>query len=208
VRSVRQSRRRDRSSSDGPRLQGDALTPDTAFASFFRAEYPSVVRTIALLLHDPSAAEDIAQEAFVRLHLRWSKVSGYDRPDAWVRRVALNLAATHARREGRRRGLEHHSVRRSLATVLMDHSEPDSRSSSVALQRALQTLSSRQRALVILYYYEDRPLSQAGELVGLTPGSAKVALHRARRRLKRALSDPGAASHIRAEDAGRSGDDV
>src|SRR4051812_37803321 len=99
-------RRPGRGSGDDLGDEDDALAPDAVFAWFFQAEYPSVVRTVALLLQDSGAAEDIAQEAFVRLHLHWSKVSGYDRPDAWVRRVALNLAATHARREGRRTGLE------------------------------------------------------------------------------------------------------
>ncbi len=205
---MKQARRPRGSSSEHLGPDGDAgPAPDATFASFFRAEYPSVVRTVALLLQDPGAAEDIAQEAFVRLHLQWLKVSGYDRPDAWVRRVALNLAATHARREGRRRGLERHSVRRSLATAQLDQSEPDSVSSSVQVQRALQMLPHRQRALVILYYYEDRPLTQAAELVGLTSGSAKVTLHRARRRLEQALSDAGATSGALTEDAGRPRDD-
>jgi RNA polymerase sigma factor (sigma-70 family) len=163
------------------------------FAWFFRAEYPAVVRTIALLLHDTGAAEDIAQEAFVRLHQQWSKVSDYDRPDAWVRRVALNLATTHARREGRRAGLERRSVRRSLATAVVEESEPDFVGSGDTVRQALHKLPYKQRALVVLYYYEDRPLSEAGALLGLTPGSAKVTLHRARRRLEQSLTGTGTA---------------
>jgi RNA polymerase sigma factor (sigma-70 family) len=160
----------------------DAVTPAAAFAWFFRAEYPQVVRTIALVLREPAAAEDVAQEAFLRLHLHWSKVYRYDRPDAWVRRVALNLAASHARREGRRGRLERLSVTASTVAVSADplaHSaDPTDR-----VRDALLTLPHKQRALVVLYYYEDRPLTEAGELLGLTAGSAKVALHRARRRL-------------------------
>ena len=202
-----QAKRSDRGSSEDLSLELEAPDQEAAFATFFRVEYPTLVRTVALLLHDLSAAEDIAQEAFVRLHLEWSKVSGYDRPDAWIRRVALNLAATYARREARRRGLERHATRRSLATVLMDGGEPDSVCSGEQLQRALQELPYRQRALVVLYYYEDRPLSQASELVGLTPGSAKVTLHRARRRLQEKLSDPRAVSAASAEDVGGPRDD-
>ena len=74
-----------------------------AFAWFFRAEFPSVVRSLSHLLRREDA-EDVAQEAFARLHQHWAKVSRYEQPDAWVRRVALNRAITLATREGRRRG--------------------------------------------------------------------------------------------------------
>jgi RNA polymerase sigma factor (sigma-70 family) len=171
----------------------DAALPEAAFAWFFRAEYPQVVRTVSLVLREPAAAEDVAQEAFLRLHLHWSKVFRYDRPDAWVRRVALNLAASHARREGRRARLEHLSVTASPAA---GDAGPSSGSADPAdrVRDALLTLPHKQRALVVLYYYEDRPLAEAGDLLGLTPGSAKVALHRARRRLARALGPTDTAS--------------
>ena len=170
----------------------DAVTPAAAFEWFFRAEYPQVVRTVALVLRNSAAAEDVAQEAFLRLHLHWSKVYRYDRPDAWVRRVALNLAASHARREGRRARLERLSL--TLSPAARD-AAPSERSADTAdrVRDALLTLPHKQRALVVLYYYEDRPLTEAGELLGLTPGSAKVALHRARRRLAIEL---GAASSV------------
>lgn len=160
----------------------DAVTPAAAFAWFFRAEYPQVVRTVALVLRNPAAAEDVAQEAFLRLHLHWSKVFRYDRPEAWVRRVALNLAASHVRREGRRARLERLSV---TSPTVAREADPLDQSVDLAdrVRDALLTLPHKQRALVVLYYYEDRPLTEAGELLGLTPGSSKVALHRARRRL-------------------------
>jgi RNA polymerase sigma-70 factor (ECF subfamily) len=174
-----------------------AVPPEAAFAWFFRAEYPQVVRTVALVLRNPAAAEDVAQEAFLRLHLHWSQVYRYDRPDAWVRRVALNLAASQARREGRRARLERLSVTSSPAARDADLSE---RSADPAdrVRDALLTLPHKQRALVVLYYYEDRPLVEAGELLGLTPGSAKVALHRARRRL--ALGLTGTSAMVDAPD--------
>lgn len=166
----------------------DAVPPEAAFAWFFRAEYPQVVRTMALVLREPAAAEDVAQEAFLRLHLHWSKVYRYDRPDAWVRRVALNLAASHARREGRRGALERLSVTSSPAAATHGADVMDrSAESADRVREALLTLPHKQRALVVLYYYEDRPLTEAGELLGLTPGSTKVAMHRARRRLAVAL---------------------
>jgi RNA polymerase sigma factor (sigma-70 family) len=188
MRSNRVGGRKLRTAFSGRALDADlgdginAVPPEAAFAWFFRAEYPQVVRTIALVLRNPAAAEDVAQEAFLRLHLHWSRVYRYDRPDAWVRRVALNLAASHARREGRRARLERLSV---TSPPVAPEADPSDRSADTTgqVRDALLTLPHKQRALVVLYYYEDRPLTEAGELLGLTPGSAKVALHRARRRL-------------------------
>lgn len=60
---------------------------------------------------------------------------------------------------------------------------PDTR-----VAEALRSLPSRQRALVVLYYYEDRPLSESAELLGMSSGAAKVALHRARRKVAEMLA--------------------
>jgi DNA-directed RNA polymerase specialized sigma24 family protein len=61
-------------------------------------------RTILVMIGDPAAAEDITQDAFVRLH--WGKVSRNERPGAWVRRVPFRPAVRHLQREGLRRLLE------------------------------------------------------------------------------------------------------
>jgi DNA-directed RNA polymerase specialized sigma24 family protein len=58
----------------------------------FAAEYPAVVRTVYLVLHDYSRSEEIAQDAFVQLLRHWNKVRRYEAPGAWVRRVAIRLA--------------------------------------------------------------------------------------------------------------------
>jgi RNA polymerase sigma-70 factor (ECF subfamily) len=55
--------------------------------------------------------------------------------------------------------------------------------------QALRALPVKQRALVVLYYYEDRPLGDAAALLGMTTGAAKVALHRARQALARLLDE-------------------
>ena len=55
--------------------------------------------------------------------------------------------------------------------------------------RAVAALPTRDRALVALYHLEDRPLTEVAEVLGLSPGAAKVALHRARRRLAEQLTD-------------------
>ncbi len=155
---------------------------DESFAWFFTAEYPQVVRLLTVVLRDGAAAEDLAQEAFVRLHRHWTKVSRYEHPEAWVRRVALNRAFSWRRREGRRPGLE-------LAAGLPRHAADATTSERVDVLRAVAALPTRDRALVALYHLEDRPLTEVAEVLGLSLGAAKVALHRARRRLAEQLTD-------------------
>src|SRR2546426_204801 len=71
--------------------------PAEDFAWFFREEFPRVVRTVSLILRDGRRGEDVAQEAFVQLLRHWKKVSRYEMPDAWVRRVAIRMAVRTAR---------------------------------------------------------------------------------------------------------------
>src|SRR5215210_798456 len=155
---------------------------DESFAWFFTSEYPQVVRLLTVVLRDAAAAEDLTQDAFVRLHRNWAKVSRYESPEAWVRRVALNRAFSWRRREGRRPGLE-------LAAFppTADVDGPSGERDDVL--RAVRALPSRDRALVALYHLEDRPLAEVAEVLGLRPGAAKVALHRARRRLALLLAE-------------------
>lgn len=162
------------------RTKGRAVADAEAFEWFFAAEYPRVVRSLSRLLRREDA-EDVAQEAFARLHQNWAKVSRYEQPDAWVRRVALNRAISLATREGRRALKERAGMSRDTHSVTPEL--PDTR-----VAEALRSLPSRQRALVVLYYYEDRPLSESAELLGMSSGAAKVALHRARRKVAEMLA--------------------
>jgi DNA-directed RNA polymerase specialized sigma24 family protein len=75
---------------------------DADFTAFFRAEYPALVRSLYLVLHDREQARDIAQDAFVQLFARWRRISYYERPEAWVRQVAIRMAVRASRRERRR----------------------------------------------------------------------------------------------------------
>ncbi len=164
-----------------PDMGHDQRTSDReAFSWFFTAEYPQVVRLLTVVMNDRALAEDLAQEAFVRLFQHWGKVSRYESPEAWVRRVALNRAFSWRRREGKRRHLER------IADDTED-AAPEPLAGRVDVLRAVRALPPRDRALVALYHLEDRPMSEVADVLGLREGAAKVALHRARRRLAHLL---------------------
>jgi len=148
------------------------------YSAFFRAEFARVLRTIELMLRDHGRAEEITQDAFVQLLLNWPKVSRYERPDAWVRRVAIRLATRSARRE------------RLFALLRLDVAEPATAPGSHHdLPAAIRRLSMSQRAAIVLHYYEDRPVSDIAAILGCAEPTARVHLHRGRRRLAELLGE-------------------
>jgi RNA polymerase sigma-70 factor (ECF subfamily) len=156
---------------------------DDEFTWFFHAEYPQVVRTVHLILRDAGGAEDVAQEAFMALYAHWPRISRYERPDLWVRRIAVRLAVRASRREGSRAQREGRAPAASPAPGLAA-ADPD-------LMRAIRGLPSSQRAAVVLFYFEDRPAAEIARILGCAESTARVHLVHARARLAELLPDHG-----------------
>src|SRR4051794_33471158 len=74
---------------------------EPAFASLYASEYERIVTLVLVTVGNRGLAEDIAQEAFLATYRRWARVQHYERPGAFVRRVALNLAVSRLRRRAR-----------------------------------------------------------------------------------------------------------
>jgi len=145
---------------------------DEAFASVFRAEWAPVTALVTVLLGDRDEADDVTAEAFVRLYAQWRRVSHYDRPGAWVRRVAMNLAFS----------------RRSRKTASFEP-RPATEPVDIDLQRAILSLPKKQRAAIVLHYFEDRPVAEIAEILACAASTAKVHLHRGRARLAELLGE-------------------
>jgi RNA polymerase sigma-70 factor (ECF subfamily) len=144
----------------------------------FSVEFPAVMRTVYLILHELDHAEDITQDAFIQLLKHWKKVSRYDRPGAWVRRVAIRLAMESLRRERLRSALE----RKSDPPRVRGSSEMD-------ILPAIRQLPGKQRAAVVLFYFEDRPLAEIADILACAESTVRVHLHRARRHLAEILGE-------------------
>ena len=157
---------------------------DDEFRSVFTAAYGPVVRTVWLVVHDRAAAEDIAQDAFVELYRHWRKVRRYERPDLWVRRVALRKAQREAARTVRRTELERAQAGAERDDGAREPVMPDTR-----VRDAIRDLTPRQRAIVVLFYLEDRPMAEVADLVGCSVSTGFVHLHNARHRLAQALGE-------------------
>lgn len=167
---------------------GDA--PVGGFEELFRADHRAVVAIATALSGSRSIGEEVAQEAFLRAHQRWAQVGAYERPGAWVRRVAINLALSHQRR----RASERRAVDRVARSVADEGSGADEADALVGADRfwvAVRSLPPQQRAAVVLRYVEDRPLVEIAEVLDVAEGTAKAHLHKARAALARQLSlDP------------------
>jgi RNA polymerase sigma-70 factor (ECF subfamily) len=151
------------------------------FRLLFDASFTSVVRTVHHITGDRAVAEEVAQEAFIQLHLHWRKVRKYDAPALWVRRVAIRKAQRERHRIWRRGEVE-----RSLAPAATVDAprDPDDE-----VRAAVQTLPFKQRAVVVLFYLEDRPMQEVAQLLDCSVSSGWSLLHVARKKLALLLSE-------------------
>ena len=151
------------------------------FDDFYRAEYGSVVGLVFSLSGSRWAAEDLAQEAFLRAHRDWDRVGTFDHPGAWVRRVAINLAMSRLRRLA----AETRALRRFTggSPVAFPAPEPE----TDRFWGTVRSLPRRQAQVVALHYLEDRPVAEIAEILGVAEGAVKTALFKARRNLEARL---------------------
>lgn len=141
------------------------------FDSFYHANFGNTVAMTYGLTADLPEAHDIAQEAFCRAWSRWPRLSSFDNPAAWVRRVAVNLARSRWRRL---RAAADYLVRQRPATA--PELDPD----HVAVVSALRKLPATQREALVLHYIVDLPLTEIAEQFEVPLGTVKSWLHRGR----------------------------
>ena len=158
-----------------------ALDAAAEFDDFYGAAGRRVVRHAYALTANIADAQDIAQEAFARAWQRWDSVRKHDSPEAWVRRVATNLATSRFRRD---------RTARAAARQLLAADVPEISPDTVALVDALRKLPERQRVVLVLHYLADLPVGQIATELHCPAGSVKAWLSRGRDALA-ALLDSG-----------------
>ena len=146
---------------------------------YFRACFGPVSRTVYLIVHDRCLAEDIAQESLYRMLRHWRTVSRYESPETWVRRVAIRIAVREVQRRAAR------PVKERLGQpTLPEPGLPD-----LDVARAVAALAPMQRAAVVLYYWEDRPVAEIARALEVSESTVKQHLYRARHRLAEILGE-------------------
>jgi RNA polymerase sigma-70 factor (sigma-E family) len=131
---------------------------DQGFGDFYRSEYPGMVRLAVSLTGDPDRSEDVVQDAFARIHGRYSSL---ERPGGYLRTVVVNLC-----RDQQRRGLleQREALRAPVDSLSLQASE---------MIDVLLQLPFKQRAVLVLRYWGDWTETEIARAVGCRPGSVK-----------------------------------
>ena len=152
------------------------------FAEFVAARSRSLLRTAYLLTGDHQHAEDLVQTTLTKVYLRWPRVSRMDYPAAYARRILVNQAASS----------RWWRFARELAPAVPDvvgDGYDDRVATSSTVWKAVLALPPRQRAVVVLRYYEDLSEAEIADVLGVAPGTVKSTAHAANRRLAGVLAD-------------------
>lgn len=155
-----------------------------AVARLVHDEYVRLARAVALACGSMPVAEDAVQEALARAWERAQRGETFERLGAWVVTVALNLA-----RSGHRHQVRHERAVVELGHRLQPASAPEG-ATDLDLQAAVGRLPRRQREAVVLHYYLGFDVASVATTLGVSPGTVKTALFRARAALAAALGDP------------------
>ena len=131
-----------------------------------------MVRLAVALTGSEAGAEDLVQDAFVRVHAHWERV---ETPTAYLRRAVVNACRSAARRAARER------AGRSLELATIHLLEADE------LFDALATLPYRQRAALVLHYYEGLPYAEIASVLGCRVGTVASLVHRGLAQLRRVI---------------------
>ena len=178
-------------------LQTGAL--EAAFQRTLARYQDKVYRLCCTLLRDPTAAEDAAQESLVRIWKAMGRYDGRASLSTWIYAITRNRCLTAI---ARRRDLASMSDAAIEAEAEITASEQlpvgadgDTDNASATLRELIDLLPERYRRTLMLFYYEDRSVSEVASMLGMPEGTVKTSLFRARAALveqlrRRGLDDP------------------
>jgi RNA polymerase sigma-70 factor (ECF subfamily) len=155
----------------GGNMNGEGTAPDPEFDAFYAATFRSVTTQLYAYFGNLTDAQDVAQEAYCRAFQRWSSVSRYDDPVAWVRRVAWRLAISRWRRVAT--AVKHARTQREVHEPAIDAVRID-------LVRALRSLPADHRRAVVQHYMGGLSVAEIAAESDVADGTVKSWLHRGR----------------------------
>ncbi|SDH44866.1 RNA polymerase sigma-70 factor, sigma-E family [Actinokineospora alba] len=155
---------------------------DNEFVDYVKARGAALRRTAFLLCGDWHRAEDLVQSALLKLFRAWPKIRADDAVDAYARKILVRTAIDESRRLWRKRewGAD------DLPEVAAPHEDHDG---ALDARRALGRLPVRQRAAVVLRYWEDLPVEEVAQLLGCAEGTVKSQCAKGLASLRRMLRD-------------------
>lgn len=148
----------------------------------YAVSFRRLVVQLYALTGDLSEAQEAVQEAFVKALVRPEAFAALDNPEAWLRRVSVNVARSRHRRRRILTGL----LPRLVSPPVTADTTPD----HLALMAAMRRLPAGQRHAIALHYLADLPIDEVADALGTTVGTVKSRLSRGRQALSVLLSDP------------------
>ena len=157
------------------------MRDDSTYVAFVDTRWPALLRLAHLLTGSTAAGEDLLQGVLLTAYLKWPRISRLDHPDAYVRKMLVNAATSRTR-----------TVARRGERLVDDVPEPTLPSTPtaedrVALWDVVRSLPPRQRAVLVLRYYEDLTEVEIARVLNCAPGTVKSQAADALRNLRRAL---------------------
>jgi RNA polymerase sigma-70 factor (sigma-E family) len=169
-------------------VSGGRVDRYEGFREFVLTRGPALSRLAYVLCGDHAAAEDLVQSALAGLASRWRVVAAGGNPEGYARRTMINEHISWWRRRGRRERLVPQPPEGRPAAAA------DSGLDRLALADALARLAPRQRAVIILRFYEDLSEAETAEVLGVAIGTVKSQTHDGLARLRRLV--PGATVEV------------
>lgn len=154
---------------------------DEEFAELVHACWASLYRTAYLMLGDAAEAEDLVQTALAKTYASWRRVRSVEAAPGYARTTLVNTAASWFRKKGWRN--------ERPTEVLPEVAHETDLSDRPTVMDALSTLPPRQRAVVVLRYYEDLSIAQVAHALGITEGTVKSQTSEALTKLRALLGD-------------------
>jgi RNA polymerase sigma-70 factor (sigma-E family) len=156
---------------------------DDQYAAYVAQSWSRLFRTAYALTGDYREAEDLLQTALLKVYAAWHRIDAADAPDAYVRRILINQVISWRRRS------RHHAEIVSNAPPERVVASPDAAVvERAAMWDALRQLPPRQRAIVVLRFYEDLSERDIADLMDVAPGTVKSQCSAALAKLQAALS--------------------
>ncbi|MGW7464289.1 SigE family RNA polymerase sigma factor [Streptomyces xantholiticus] len=158
-----------------------SYTPHPSFSSYVRARGPVLLRTARSLTSNPSDAEDLLQTALTKTYVAWERIEDPRALDGYVRRALLNTRTS----QWRKRKVDEFVCDELPEPETVPAVDPaEQQVLHDAMWRAVMKLPDRQRAMLVLRYYEDLSEAQTAEVLGVSIGTVKSAVSRALGKLR------------------------
>ena len=157
---------------------------DNAFAILMEQYADQVYALVVRIIQQQEDAEELTQDVFIKAYEQMEGFSGRSSFATWLYRIAYNSAISYVRR----RRQPHLSIDEGRLSAVKDEELDEmegnlSDSNIEALTNAIEQLDAEERALVTLFYYEQRPIAECAEIIHQSESNTKVRLHRIRKKL-------------------------